>query len=96
MLHYKAALFASLLVTFTNAFYLPGNAPHNYQHGESVELFVNALTPMIGTADNAKLVRSCLSLFILNLNNCIKKSMINCTASSFGCPRMTLNCPSDR
>ncbi|KAI0703337.1 Nonaspanin [Cerioporus squamosus] len=37
------------------AFYLPGAAPHDYRDGEKVELFVNALTPMIAGYDNAKL-----------------------------------------
>jgi transmembrane 9 superfamily member 2/4 len=41
------------------AFYLPGAAPHNYAFGEKVDLFVNALTPMISGSDNAKLV--CIS-----------------------------------
>lgn len=46
----------SLLVAFVDAFYLPGSAPHDYQDGERVELFVNALTP-IASADRGKLVR---------------------------------------
>jgi transmembrane 9 superfamily protein 2/4 len=48
-----------LFVTFPsiNAFYLPGTAPHNYARGEQVNLFVNALTPMLAGTDDAKLVR---------------------------------------
>jgi transmembrane 9 superfamily member 2/4 len=38
------------------AFYLPGAAPHDYREGEKVDLFVNALTPMLSGADDAKLV----------------------------------------
>ncbi len=39
-----------------HAFYLPGAAPHDYRVGEKVELFVNALTPMLPGTDDAKLV----------------------------------------
>lgn len=38
------------------AFYLPGAAPHNYVRGEQVNLFVNALTPMLLGTEDAKLV----------------------------------------
>ncbi|EJD03325.1 Nonaspanin [Fomitiporia mediterranea MF3/22] len=48
-------LYAGLATTFVNAFYLPGAAPRDYQPGERVELYVNALTPMIGRNDNGKL-----------------------------------------
>ena len=41
----------------TTAFYLPGAAPRDYRDGEKVELFVNALTPMLASTENAKLVR---------------------------------------
>lgn len=44
------------LASVVDAFYLPGAAPHDYHDGERVDLFVNALTPMIGNSDNAKLV----------------------------------------
>ncbi|KAG7098584.1 hypothetical protein E1B28_000513 [Marasmius oreades] len=37
------------------AFYLPGAAPRNYARGEKIDLFVNALTPMLAGNDNAKL-----------------------------------------
>lgn len=52
--------FALILGAFSSwvgvsAFYLPGAAPHDYRHGETVDLFVNALTPMLAAADNAKL-----------------------------------------
>ncbi|KAH9047779.1 hypothetical protein EDB84DRAFT_1575086 [Lactarius hengduanensis] len=38
-----------------HAFYLPGAAPHDYREGEKVDLFVNALTPMLPGSDDAKL-----------------------------------------
>jgi len=38
------------------AFYLPGAAPHDYKVAEKVDLFVNALTPMLSGSDDAKLV----------------------------------------
>ncbi len=53
-------LVLSLLST-AHAFYLPGAAPHDFREGEPVDLFVNALTPMIAGNDNAKLVRSVLA-----------------------------------
>jgi transmembrane 9 superfamily member 2/4 len=37
------------------AFYLPGSAPRDYSSSEKVDVFVNALTPVIGP--QAKLVR---------------------------------------
>jgi len=49
-----SALLSSLL-TCTDAFYLPGAAPHDYHEGESVQLFVNALTPMLAGSDHAKI-----------------------------------------
>ena len=39
-----------------HAFYLPGAAPHDYRATENVDLFVNALTPMLAGSDDAKLV----------------------------------------
>ena len=53
----------SSLVLSTSAFYLPGSATHDYVEGERVEVFVNALTPMIASKENAKLV--CLHPVIL-------------------------------
>jgi transmembrane 9 superfamily member 2/4 len=38
------------------AFYLPGAAPHDYGEGEKVDLFVNALTPMLPASSDGKLV----------------------------------------
>jgi transmembrane 9 superfamily protein 2/4 len=38
-----------------HAFYLPGAAPHDYRVAENVDLFVNALTPMLSGSDDAKL-----------------------------------------
>jgi transmembrane 9 superfamily member 2/4 len=46
-----------LLPLCANAFYLPGASPHNYAQGEKVNLFVNALTPMLSGHDDSKLVR---------------------------------------
>ncbi|KAH9949582.1 endosomal P24A protein [Amylocystis lapponica] len=43
------------LLSSARAFYLPGAAPHDYASGELVKLYVNALTPMLGSKDNAKL-----------------------------------------
>lgn len=51
-------LLSSALLTLlasTNAFYLPGAAPHDYRKGEQVKLLVNALTPMLPGTDHAKL-----------------------------------------
>lgn len=45
-----------IVASCADAFYLPGAAPHDFLAGERVELFVNALTPMIANVDNAKLV----------------------------------------
>ena len=39
-----------------NAFYLPGAAPRSYHEGETVDLFVNALTPMLSGNVDSKLV----------------------------------------
>lgn len=46
-----------LPVIGVSAFYLPGAAPRNFEQGEQVDLFVNALTPMLSGKDNSKLVR---------------------------------------
>ena len=46
-----------------DAFYLPGAAPHDYNAGEQVDLFVNALTPMLLGKDDSKLVRDRLALW---------------------------------
>lgn len=57
----RTTLVASLLFEFSlfassNAFYLPGAAPHDYHKGEDVRLLVNTLTPMLAGNDHAKLV----------------------------------------
>jgi transmembrane 9 superfamily member 2/4 len=53
----RAVLVALVASSITvHAFYLPGAAPHDYREGEKVDLFVNALTPMLSGADDAKLV----------------------------------------
>ncbi|KAF8829200.1 hypothetical protein HHX47_DHR3000931 [Lentinula edodes] len=51
------AISVSSFAFFSNAFYLPGAAPRNYAQGEQVDLFVNALTPMISGKDDAKLIK---------------------------------------
>ncbi|KAI0082071.1 Nonaspanin [Panus rudis PR-1116 ss-1] len=43
------------LLACSDAFYLPGAAPHDYHQGEPVKLLVNALTPILASSDNAKL-----------------------------------------
>lgn len=47
----------NLLFASSDAFYLPGAAPHNFVRGEQVPVMVNALTPMLSGSDDAKLVR---------------------------------------
>ncbi|KAG8714449.1 hypothetical protein FRC08_011913 [Ceratobasidium sp. 394] len=49
---WAAALAASSLFTASNAFYLPGTAPHDYHKDDPVPLYVNALTPMVIDADS--------------------------------------------
>jgi len=39
----KAAIFGLAAITQSNAFYLPGVAPHDFYTGEPVELKVNKL-----------------------------------------------------
>ncbi|KIY73067.1 Nonaspanin [Cylindrobasidium torrendii FP15055 ss-10] len=54
----RSTVLAAALLAFVgnvDAFYLPGAAPHNYVDGEKVDLFVNALTPMLSAKDDAKL-----------------------------------------
>ncbi|KAG1751581.1 uncharacterized protein EDB91DRAFT_1243827 [Suillus paluster] len=52
-------LLGSALLVFlpsvSNAFYLPGAAPHNYKQSDPVNVYVNALTPMLTGTDNSKL-----------------------------------------
>lgn len=52
------AAYLLLILPSIYAFYLPGAAPHNYKEGEDVELFVNALTPMLSGSSDSKLVSS--------------------------------------
>lgn len=52
----SALLGLILAISSARAFYLPGAAPRDFEANEQVELYVNALTPMIGTTDNSKLV----------------------------------------
>ncbi|KZP34674.1 hypothetical protein FIBSPDRAFT_1035660 [Athelia psychrophila] len=53
--HLLGAAIATLLPACSQAFYLPGAAPKDYQRGESVNLFVNALTPMLSGHEDSKL-----------------------------------------
>ena len=57
-MHWPFAVVAGyLLLPSVCAFYLPGAAPRDYRRDEQVDLFVNALTPMLGGKDsNGKLV----------------------------------------
>ncbi|KAK2463253.1 hypothetical protein APHAL10511_004908 [Amanita phalloides] len=50
-----ALIVAAAFLAPSLAFYLPGAAPHDYHRGEKVELFVNALTPMLAGKKDAKL-----------------------------------------
>ncbi|KAF6762985.1 endosomal P24A protein [Ephemerocybe angulata] len=52
---FTAALACSVLSQVAHAFYLPGASPHSYKDGERVDLFVNALTPMLAGTDDSKL-----------------------------------------
>lgn len=61
---FTAAIAGLALAPEIYAFYLPGAAPHNYAEGERVDLFVNALTPMLAGTDDSKLASS-KHLFIL-------------------------------
>ncbi|QRV79231.1 transmembrane 9 superfamily member 1 [Ceratobasidium sp. AG-Ba] len=49
---WAAAFAASSLLSVSNAFYLPGTAPHDYSKGDRVPLYVNALTPMVIDAES--------------------------------------------
>lgn len=51
----NSAFVVLLALSPTDAFYLPGTAPHDYKAGEQVDLFVNALTPMLLGKDDSKL-----------------------------------------
>ncbi|KAI9569682.1 hypothetical protein HD554DRAFT_501848 [Boletus coccyginus] len=54
----RSFLLGSILllpVVGVSAFYLPGAAPRNFEQGEQVDLFVNALTPMLSGKDDSKL-----------------------------------------
>ncbi|KAG6820735.1 hypothetical protein H0H93_012381 [Arthromyces matolae] len=55
------ALWATLC---TNAFYLPGAAPHDYKLDEKVALFVNTLTPKLMNGEDDKLVGPSIRFFI--------------------------------
>ncbi|KAG2016055.1 endosomal P24A protein [Coprinopsis cinerea AmutBmut pab1-1] len=51
----SAAVAGILLAQPLQAFYLPGAAPRDYAEGDQVDLFVNALTPMLSGSSDAKL-----------------------------------------
>ncbi|WVW86608.1 hypothetical protein I302_108661 [Kwoniella bestiolae CBS 10118] len=42
-------LLYTLVLPLTSAFYLPGTAPRDYLQGESIDVFVNTLTPMLNS-----------------------------------------------
>ncbi|TXT13315.1 hypothetical protein VHUM_00682 [Vanrija humicola] len=42
-------LAASSALSPVSAFYLPGSAPHDYKQGDKVDVFVNSLSPMLGS-----------------------------------------------
>lgn len=75
---------ASSLLGSVSGFYLPGAAPRDYVGGETVDLFVNALTPMLAGDDHAKLVsvpfHVCFWNFLTDLH---QKSLINCELCSY-------------
>ena len=54
----RSLLLGGLLIfpLSASSFYLPGAAPHDYATGDQVNLFVNALTPMLSGTNDAKLV----------------------------------------
>ena len=69
MVHSSFWLLAGVVIALlplSNGFYLPGAAPHNYEMGDKVDLFVNALTPILSGNDDAKLV---LHSYLLLLNH---------------------------
>lgn len=45
-----ALLFLASTARISNAFYLPGVAPHDYAVGDDVPLYVNSLAPMANQA----------------------------------------------
>ncbi|RIB12047.1 hypothetical protein C2G38_2019993 [Gigaspora rosea] len=45
-----------LFSTHTFAFYLPGVAPHDYTKGEEVKVYVNSLTPLMGSQQLKSLI----------------------------------------
>ena len=70
--HAAALVFPSLLAC-ADAFYLPGAAPHDYHEGDTVSLFVNALTPMLAGNNSAKIVsRETVSYAQLTLSVCVE------------------------
>lgn len=75
----RATLVALLASSIpVHAFYLPGAAPHDYKVAEKVELFVNALTPMLSGSDDAKLVSTYLFPIPLWPHRILQRSLINC------------------
>jgi hypothetical protein len=65
---FTLAALVALVAIPVQAFYLPGAAPHDYRVAEKVDLFVNALTPMLSGSDDAKLV-STYSFFPILLSS---------------------------
>ena len=54
---YLTCTLLSSLLLRSQAFYLPGAAPHDYHEGEQINILVNALTPMLAGSEHAKIVR---------------------------------------
>jgi transmembrane 9 superfamily member 2/4 len=58
------------------AFYLPGAAPHDYTVAEKVDLYVNALTPMLSGSDDSKLVSTYLFPSSLSSHPCMNHAEV--------------------
>jgi len=75
----------ALIPSVAHAFYLPGAAPHNYEQGDPVNVYVNALTPMLTSGDDSKLVwfpyyvRSSLFLPVFrNHSSIVRRLLMQC------------------
>lgn len=71
----------ALLFGLSQAFYLPGVAPHDYADGEEVPLYVNSLTPMSNSQ-----VKSVISYdyYFERLHFCQPKEGLQKQAESLG------------
>jgi len=85
------SLGCALLVNNVAGFYLPGAAPHDYKQGEKVDLFVNALTPMLANEDHAKLVRQhSVSTLVAVLTVRRNRSLIVCVCNQWRLALLTV------